>query len=168
MQAFGKLEYVQGKSQPDVDCILCSIKENDEKVVSLKIYEDDICFVVLNLYPFNPGHLMCVPIRHITKYTELTKTELIHLNRTIQGLQLLLDDLYNPKGYNIGINQGGSAGGSIEHLHIHIVPRYGTELGFIDIIGKTRVLPEGLDSVKKKLTQNISKFLTKEFFENFK
>ncbi|NVM46456.1 MAG: HIT domain-containing protein, partial [Candidatus Lokiarchaeota archaeon] len=145
-----------------------SIKGNDEKVVSLKIYEDSICFVVLNLYPFNPGHLMCVPNRHITKYTELTKSEVIHLDRTIQGLQLLLDDLYNPKGYNIGINQGGSAGGSIDHLHIHLVPRYGTELGFIDIVGKTRVLPEGLDSVKKKLTQNISKFLNKEFFENFK
>ncbi|MHA1461281.1 MAG: HIT family protein, partial [Promethearchaeota archaeon] len=64
MQAFGKLGYVQGKSRPDVECILCSVKENDEKVVSLKIYEDDICFVVLNLYPFNPGHLMCVPNRH--------------------------------------------------------------------------------------------------------
>ena len=168
MQAFGKLEYVQGKSRPDVECILCSIKKNDEKVVSLKIYEDSICFVVLNIYPFNPGHLMCIPNRHITKYTELTKTELLHLNRTIQGLQLLLGELYNPKGYNIGINQGGSAGGSIDHLHIHLVPRFGEELGFIDIIGKTRVLPEGLDSVKKKLTQNINKYLNKEFFENFK
>ncbi|NVM18394.1 MAG: HIT domain-containing protein [Candidatus Lokiarchaeota archaeon] len=168
MQAFGKLEYVQGKSRLNVSCILCSIKENDEKIVSLKIYEDDICFVVLNLYPFNPGHLMCVPNRHITKYTELTKTELLHLNRTIQGLQLLLDDLYNPKGYNIGINQGSFAGGSIDHLHIHLVPRYGMELGFIDIVGKTRVLPEGLDSVKKKITQHVNKFLNKEFFENFK
>jgi len=136
LQALGKLDYVQGKSRPDVECIFCSIKENDEKVVSLKIYEDDICFVVLNLYPFNPGHLMCVPNRHITKYTELTKTELLHLNRTIQGLQL--------------------------------VPRFKAELGFIDIVGNTRVLPEGLDSVKKKLTQNINKFLNKEFFENFK
>jgi len=151
-----------------VSCILCSIKENDEKVVSFKIYEDNICFVVLNIYPFNPGHLMCVPSRHITKYTELTKIELIHLNRTIQGLQLLLDDLYNPKGYNIGINQGSFAGGSIDHLHIHIVPRYDAELGFIDIVGKTRVLPEGLDSVRKKLTQNVNKFLNKEFFEKFR
>ena len=168
LQALGKLDYVQGKSRPVVDCILCSIKENDEKVVNLKIYKDNICFVLLNLYPFNPGHLMCVPNRHITKYTELTKKELLHLNRTIQGLQLLLDDLYRPKGYNIGINQGNCAGASIDHLHIHVVPRYGTELGFIDIVGNTRVLPEGLDSVKKKLIQNVNKFLNKEFFENFK
>ncbi|GAG06598.1 unnamed protein product [marine sediment metagenome] len=111
---------------------------------------------------------MCVPNRHITKFTDLTKTELLHLNRTVQGLQLLLDKFYNPKGYNIGINQGGYAGGSISHLHIHVVTRYGTELGFIDIVGKTRVLPEGLDSVKKKLTQNVNIFLHKEFFESFK
>jgi ATP adenylyltransferase len=168
LQALGKLDYVQGKSRPDVECIFCSIKENDEKVISLKIYEDNICFVVLNLYPFNPGHLMCVPNRHITKYIELTKTELLHLNRTIQGLQLLLDDLYNPKGYNIGINQGNYAGASIAHLHIHVVPRFKAELGFIDIVGDTRVLPEGLDSVKKKLTQNVNKFLNKDFFETFK
>lgn len=140
---------------------------NDERVVLLKIYEDEICFVVLNLYPFNPGHLMCVPNRHITKFTELTKEEILHLNRTIQGLQLLLDELYNPRGYNIGINQGKDAGASIEHLHFHLVPRYGSELGYIDIFSKTRIVPEGLDSVRKKLKNNIDKFLNKEFFEEF-
>ena len=127
-----------------------------------------MCFIVLNLYPYNPAHLMIVTQRHITKFLELTKEELLHITRTIQGMQLLLDDLYNPKGYNIGINQGRDAGGSIDHLHFHLVPRYGSELGFIDILGKTRVLPEGLDNVKKKLENNINKYLTKEFYDNFK
>jgi len=127
-----------------------------------------LCFIVLNLYPYNPAHLMIVTQRHITKFLELTKEELLHITRTIQGMQLLLDDLYNPKGYNIGINQGRDAGGSIDHLHFHLVPRYGSELGFIDILGKTRVLPEGLDNVKKKLENNINKYLTKEFYDNFK
>ena len=90
------------------------------------------------------------------------------MNRTIQGLQLLLDDLYSPKGYNIGINQGNYAGASIDHLHFHVVSRYDTELGFIDIVGNTRVLPEGLDSVKKKLTQNVDRFLNKAFYDDFK
>ena len=151
MQAFGKIDYVQGRSRPDVDCILCSIKENDDKIVNLKIYEDDICFVVLNLYPFNPGHLMCVPNRHITKYTELTKKELIHLNRTIQGLQLLLDDLYNPKGYNIGLNQGNFAGGSIDHLHIHIVPRWQGDTNFMPVLTDTKVIPQHLHKTYKAL-----------------
>ena len=110
---------------------------------------------------------MIVTRRHITKFLELTKEELLHITRTIQGIQLLLDDLYSPKGYNIGINQGRDAGGSIDHLHFHLVPRYGSELGFIDIVGKTRVLPEGLNNVKKKLESNINKYLTKKFFESY-
>ena len=167
LQALGKLGYLQGKDRPNVDCILCSVRDEEESVVSLKIYHDDILFISLNLYPYNPGHLMIVPNRHITKYTELTKQEIIHISRTIQGIQLLINELYNPSGYNIGINQARVSGGSIEHLHVHIVPRYEAELGFIDIIGKTRVLPEGLDLVMKKLKENIGKYLNKDFFNGF-
>ncbi|MFX0042250.1 MAG: HIT domain-containing protein [Candidatus Hodarchaeota archaeon] len=167
LQALGKLDYVQGKARPKVDCILCAVRDNDERVKSLKIYEDKICFISLNLYPYNPAHLMIVTQRHITNFLELTKEELIHITRTIQGLQLLINDLYKPKGYNIGINEGRDAGGSIEHVHFHLVPRYGSELGFIDIVGKTRVLPEGLDDIKKKLESNINKYLTKRFFNSF-
>ncbi|MFX1345556.1 MAG: HIT family protein [Promethearchaeota archaeon] len=167
LQALGKLDYVQGKARPEVDCILCAVRDNDERVVSLKVYEDDLCFIILNLYPYNPAHLMIVTQRHITKFLDLTKEELLHITRAIQGIQLLLNDLYSPKGYNIGINQGRNAGGSIEHLHFHLIPRYGSELGFIDIVGKTRVLPEGLEAVKKKLEENIHHYLNKEFFEHF-
>ena len=122
----------------------------------------------MNLYPYNPAHLMIVTQRHLTKFIELTKEELVHITRAIQGIQLLLDELYNPKGYNIGVNQGRDAGGSIEHLHFHIIPRYGSELGFIDIVGETRVLPEGLDSVKIKLESNVQNFLNEKFFKNFR
>ena len=167
LQALNKLEYVQGKNKPNVDCILCSVRDDDEKVVSLKIYEDNICYVTLNLFPYNPAHLLVVINRHITDFTELNKNEIIHIFRTIQGLQLMLNDIYSPKGYNIGLNQGNSAGGSIDHLHFHIVPRFGTELGYIDIIGKTRVVVEGLDSVKKKLEKDIHNFLNSDFFEGF-
>jgi ATP adenylyltransferase len=161
------LDYVQGKTKPNVDCILCAVRDNDERVVTLKIYDDEYIFISLNLYPYNPGHLMIIPNRHVISFLELTREEIIHINRTIQGIQLLLDELYSPKGYNIGINQGIIAGASIEHLHIHIVPRYGAELGYIDIVGKTRIVVEGLDSVKQKLTENIHNFLNKEFYESF-
>ncbi|MBY8985609.1 MAG: HIT domain-containing protein [Candidatus Lokiarchaeota archaeon] len=158
---------MQGKARPNVDCILCAVRDNDVRVEILKVYEDDICFIILNLYPYNPAHLMIVTQRHLTKFLDLTKEEIIHINRAIQGIQLLLNDLYNPKGYNIGLNQGRDAGGSIEHLHFHLIPRYGSELGFIDIVGKTRVLPEGLKAVKKKLEKNINNYLNKDFFKNF-
>ena len=146
---------------------MCAVRDNDERVVTLKVYDDEYIFISLNLYPYNPGHLMIIPNRHVTSFLELTREEIIHINRTIQGIQLLLDNLYSPKGYNIGINQGIIAGASIEHLHIHIVPRYGAELGYIDIVGKTRIVVEGLDSVKQKLTENIHKILNKDFYESF-
>ena len=110
---------------------------------------------------------MCTPNRHITKFAELNKVEMDHVFRTVQGLQLMLNDLYSPKGFNIGINQGRNAGASIEHIHIHVLPRYGSELGYIDIFGKARVVVEGLDTVKKKVEANIEKYLNKEFYENF-
>lgn len=167
LQALGKLEYVQGEDRPDVKCILCSVRDNDKRVKSLKVYQDEICFVSLNLYPYNPGHLMVVPNRHIKKLTAFTKAESVHIFRTIQGLEMLLDKLYNPHGYNIGINQGRNAGGSIEHIHFHIVPRYGAELGYIDIVGKTRVVVEGLESVMEKVNEHIDEFLNDEFYSDF-
>jgi ATP adenylyltransferase len=150
-----------------VDCILCAVKDNDKRVTSLKVYEDELCFVVINLYPYNPAHLMVATSQHKTEFLELTQKEILHIFRIIQGLQLLINDLYSPKGYNIGMNQGKDAGGSIEHLHFHIVPRYGSELGFIDILSETRVLPEGLDAVKKKIEKNIHKYLNNDFFKDF-
>lgn len=167
LRAIGKLDYVQGKNRPDVDCILCAIRDDDERVKALKVYQDNLSFIVLNIYPYNPGHLMAVPTRHMTKFTELTKEEALHLFRVLQGLQLLLNDLYNPQGFNMGMNQGTNAGASIEHVHFHLVPRYPAEIGFIDIIGKARITPLGLDSVKKKIEESIKKYLSKKFFEDF-
>ena len=105
--------------------------------------------------------------RHVMKFTELTKLEIMHIFRAIQGLQLLLDDLYHPHGYNIGLNQGKTAGASLDHIHWHVVPRFPSELGYIDIVGNTRIAVEGLDSVKKKIEEKIDTYLNKEFFEKY-
>lgn len=166
LQAFGKLDYVQGTERPDVECILCAVRDDDVRVKSLKYYQDDLIFITLNLYPYNPGHSLIVPTRHCLKFQELTKEEILHLSRAIQGLQLMFNEIYSPHGYNIGINQG-AAGASIDHLHWHLVPRYTQELGFIDIVGNTRVVVEGLDGVMKKVQENVDKFLNSEFFKGF-
>ncbi len=105
--------------------------------------------------------------RHIKNFTDVTKKEIVHIFRTIQGLQLLLNELYSPHGYNIGLNQGKNAGASIDHIHWHVVPRFPSELGYIDIVGNTRVVVEGLDSVKKKIEEKINNYLNKEFFDNY-
>ncbi|MHA1803065.1 MAG: HIT family protein [Promethearchaeota archaeon] len=167
LRAIGKLEYVQGKARPKVACILCAIRDDDDRVKSLKVYQDKLIFIVLNLYPYNPAHMMVIPARHVTKFLDLTREEIHHCFRAVQGLQLLLNDLYSPQGYNLGMNQGKCAGASIDHLHFHFVPRYKSELGYIDIIGKARVVPEGLENVKKKVESKIHDYLTPEFFTNF-
>ena len=134
------MDYVQGKDRPDVDCILCAVRDDDERVVSLKYYEDNLIFICLNLYPYNPGHSMIVPKRHVLRFIDLTKDEITRMFRSIMGLQLLFDDLYSPKGYNIGFNEG-IAGATVNHciegygvhnkIHTASVLRLGTDLPMI-------------------------------------
>jgi len=168
LQAIGKLDYARKKNHPNVECILCAIRDNDERVKSLKFYQNKLIFCCLNVFPYNSAHSLIATNRHITLFTELTKEEILIINRTIQGLQILFDDLFCPEGYNIGINQGEKAGASISHLHFHLVPRYGSELGFIDIVGKSKIVLEGLQSVLLKIKENVNKFLNDEFFKEFK
>ncbi|MBN2157398.1 MAG: HIT domain-containing protein [Candidatus Lokiarchaeota archaeon] len=160
LHAVGKLKYVQDLKSSDINCILCEILADSEKVEVLKIYQDDTMAISLNLYPFNPGHLMIFPVRHIVDFRELTEPEIIRLSYLIAKCQDMLTEMYNPLGYNVGFNQGKAAGASIEHLHLHIVPRFKRELGYIDIIGKTRVLVEDVHSVYKKM-----KTLTPKYFD---
>lgn len=168
LQVIGKIDYIRKKDRPDVKCILCSVRDDDERVKIFKIYQDDITFVSLNAFPYNPGHLLVVPNRHIKSFRELTKAEIIHISRLIQGLQLLMIDLFNNTGFNIGINEGPNSGASIEHFHYHIVPRYNNELGFIDLISNSRIAIEGLESVLKRYKEKINDYINKEHFKNFK
>jgi ATP adenylyltransferase len=167
LQAIGKLDYTRKNSRPKVDCILCAVRDNDNEVKSFKIYQDDIAFSCLNLYPYNPGHLLVVPNRHIKSFRDLNKEEIIHISRLIQGLQLLIKNLFENTGFNIGINEGPNSGASIEHFHYHIVPRYANELGFIDIVSNSRIAIEGLESVLKRYKEKIKDYINENFFKNF-
>lgn len=130
--------YVRGR-RPAVDCILCAVLRCDERVSSLLVTEDRHVFVTLNLYPYNPGHVMIVPRRHIIDPRERTEAERRAMDRWTDRLLAALDRMYAPAGYNIGYNIGAAGGASLEHLHIHIVPRFRNEIGFIDVIGGARV-----------------------------
>jgi ATP adenylyltransferase len=157
--AQNKLEYAKGNARPKVDCILCAMIQDSKEVESYKIYQDKIAVVALNLYPYNPGHLMVFPVRHITDFRDLTEDELLHISRLIIGSQNLMQEIYQPKGYNIGMNLGDCSGASIAHLHIHVVPRYNAEIGFLDILSQTRVIVEPLSKVYEKF-----KALSKKYF----
>ncbi|MHA1340311.1 MAG: HIT family protein [Promethearchaeota archaeon] len=158
LQAQNKLDYVQGTKRPKVNCILCEIVKGSDKVENLKIYQDNLAFICLNLYPYNPGHLMICPVRHITDFRELTDEEILHIMNLIKKCEDMLAEIYNPTGFNIGLNQGSFSGASIAHLHFHLLPRFKSELGYIDIIGKTRVVVEGVYSVYNKLIKLRSKY----------
>ena len=160
LHAIGKLKYVQELKSSDIECILCEIVKDSDKVQVLKIYQNELMAISLNLYPFNPGHLMVFPIRHILDFRELTEKEVLHISKLIARCQDMLTEMYNPTGFNVGFNQGKAAGASIKHLHVHIVPRFNRELGYIDIIGKTRVVVEGVHSVFEKM-----KILAPKYFD---
>ncbi|MGQ9706477.1 MAG: HIT family protein [bacterium] len=145
-----KSHYVREKSNMK-NCILCSIIKGDKVYRNLIVYKDDKFAITLNLYPYNPGHLMVFPKRHIEDIREMTEDEFIIMHRLIIKAMNILTGEYEPSGFNIGFNIGRSSGASILHLHCHIVPRYKNELGMIDIISGTRIMIEGIDKTYERL-----------------
>lgn len=135
---FNKLGYLKGKKPHG--CILCLIRNGSEDVERLVVYENEHVIVSINLYPYNPGHLLVFPRRHITDIRALQTPERAAMDGAVNMCLDRLDDIYKPAGYNIGYNLGLVAGGSIEHLHMHIIPRYKNEIGIAELIGGKKVL----------------------------
>jgi ATP adenylyltransferase len=145
---FDKLSYVKGK-RPE-GCILCHIRDKNPQVQDLTVYRGNYFIVSINLYPYNPGHLLVFPNRHIQDVREYSEKENLKLNDLIHTFLDILDISHRPFGYNIGYNIGLTAGASISHLHCHIIPRYPRETGISDLIAGRRVLVEHpLKTIKK-------------------
>jgi ATP adenylyltransferase len=134
------------------DCVFCKMIHSDDDVAHHMLQRGEHCFVTLNLYPYNNGHMMIVPYRHVGALDALgdeTLTEMMTLAR--HGMRVLRL-AFNPDGFNLGINQGSAAGAGIaEHLHLHVVPRWGGDSSFMSVIGGTRVIPEWIDDTYKRL-----------------
>ncbi|MFQ6126136.1 MAG: HIT family protein [Candidatus Heimdallarchaeota archaeon] len=152
-----KIKYVRGdgKMEDPHKCLLCEIVKKTSEIPSWEIYRDQRTLVMLNAYPYTTGHLMIVPLEHFEHYEHLPRDLLIHLNLMIQQCILLLQKTYSPYGFNIGLNQGKWGGASILHLHVHIVPRYGAELNFMEVIGGTRIVIEPLEATLKTLKAHV-------------
>lgn len=137
----GKMRYCRGE-RPAVDCILCEIIGKSGLVDDLEIYRNDRVLVCANLFPYNPGHLLLAPLEHVTDPRALSPETDAALAAMLRRTLDILDARYSPQGYNIGWNVGDASGASISHLHMHVVPRYHRELGFIDIIGGAKIIVE--------------------------
>jgi ATP adenylyltransferase len=141
------------RSRKPAQCILCLVRDKSPEVVDLTILTDPLFLVSVNLYPYNPGHLLVYPARHVLDVRELTPEEESRLAALTRYLLDLLDRVYSPQGYNIGYNMGHPAGASIDHLHLHVIPRYPRETGIADLIAGKRVLVEDPRETARKLAE---------------
>jgi ATP adenylyltransferase len=150
-----KIKYVKG-DKPSVECILCAIRDNDPRVKNLNVHTTEKFIIAVNLFPFNPGHVMIFPKRHICGIGELTESEAAEMHYLLTKTITFLDEEFNPSGYNIGYNLGDGSGASIRHLHQHIVPRYANEVGFLDVLSGTRVIVSDPVEVVERLKVKFS------------
>ncbi|MBP2337126.1 ATP adenylyltransferase [Saccharothrix coeruleofusca] len=152
-----RLSYVKGEGKAVGDepegCPFCRVISLDDPD-GLVLARGELVFAVLNLYPYNPGHLMVLPYRHVPDYTDLTKEETVEFAEFTQTAMRVIRTAANPHGFNIGMNQGVVAGAGIAaHLHQHVVPRWGGDANFMPVIGQTKVLPQLLGETRALLSE---------------
>ena len=147
-----RLAYVTGTGQAE-SCIFCdaaapSHPEGDHLI----LMRGRVSYVILNLYPYNNGHLMVVPNRHVGTLRAATREELSEVMRFTRHAEMALAEAYQPQGINVGLNLGRPAGaGVVDHLHVHLVPRWTGDTNFMSVVGQVRVLPEELGETAKRL-----------------
>jgi ATP adenylyltransferase len=131
-------------------CIFCdaSLREREPLIVA----DGEAAFVILNLYPYNSGHLMVVPKRHVGSLAALAPAELTEIMLLTQRSEIALTEVYQPQGINVGINLGRPAGaGVLDHVHVHLVPRWTGDTNFMSVVGNVRVLPEEVGQSAERL-----------------
>ena len=145
-----RIEYIQ-MEKPE-GCILCDKPKQKDDAANYILYRGDKNFIIMNSYPYNPGHLMVAPYRHLANLEELTDAERHeHLDIVSRAIRILKQE-FNPGGFNIGINIGRVAGAGIDdHVHTHIVPRWQGDTNFMPVISDVRVVPEALAETYDKL-----------------
>ncbi len=152
LHAYWRMEYIEAPRLSDGSNPFKELPELGDDPKALIVHRSKLSYLVLNRYPYNPGHLLAVPFREVTDLTDLTARERTDLmNEIILGKDLLKAAV-SPNAFNIGFNLGPAAGGSIPHLHAHIVPRWNGDTNFMPVIGQTRVLPQSLDAMYERLS----------------
>lgn len=153
---FKYIESVDNQSK----CIFCEKPKEEPSVENLVLYKSKYAFIIMNLFPYNTGHVMVAPYKHTSKISDLNSDEWIDITNLLDLSIRILEDVYKPHGFNIGMNLGRIAGAGIEeHIHIHIVPRWSGDTNFMPIISNTKVIPESLEDTYNKLKKKLSEKL---------
>lgn len=145
------MQYIQEAKEegPDDVCVFCAVPDREPERV---LARGSLAYVVLNKFPYNPGHLLIVPYRHTGDVEDLTEDENVELQRLLQRSVRALREVSAPHGFNVGMNLGAVAGAGIpDHLHWHVIPRWSGDTNFMPAVGQTRVLPELLAETAAKL-----------------
>jgi len=148
----GRYAYVTSAREQGAGCILCTIRDAKEDEPNLVLHRSPLCFVVINKYPYNSGHLMIVPNRHEGELHALSCEERCDIIELAGRAEKLLRGAYRPQGINLGMNLGESAGaGIVGHVHLHLVPRWSGDTNFMSVVGATRVIPEDPSTTYERL-----------------
>ena len=146
------------RSEEPPGCVFCIAKTIGEGR-QLIVHEGKLAYVILNKFPYNAGHLMVVPQRHVAQMALLERDELTEMAVLTQLCERVLNEAYSPQGINVGMNLGRPAGaGIVDHLHIHLVPRWNGDTNFMTVVGEVRVLPEELPRTVERLRPLFQKF----------
>jgi len=126
-------------------CVFCEAQKEDDATAKI-VYRGKFCFVILNTYPYTPGHVMVVPYAHLDELQKLPTEAANEMMALSQRMESVLRELYRPDGVNLGMNIGKAAGAGVAgHIHMHVLPRWVADSNFMSVVGETRVLPETLD-----------------------
>ena len=139
-------------------CIFCDFPKENRDEERLIVYRGEKCFVMMNNYPYNPGHVMVAPYRHVGSLEELDESEALEIMKLSQRAVKVIRETMDPDGFNLGINLGKVAGAGIEdHIHLHIVPRWNGDTNFMPVIADVKIIPEAVEETYKKLRSGFEK-----------
>ncbi len=143
-----RLEFIKSKGDT---CIFCSSPREGDDRKSRIFARRKYVFGMLNAFPYNPGHILIAPYRHVTEMTSISSEEWRESLQLLKESTAAIKGVMEPHGFNIGFNVGAAAGGGFEHLHMHVVPRWRGDSNFMPVLAETKVLPEHLDSTYKRI-----------------
>jgi len=147
------MEYIL---HPDeAGCIFCELPKQDRDEENLVLLRGQDAFVLLNRFPYNPGHLMIAPFRHLERLADLSEQETMEMMSVATRMERVLSEVMDPQGFNIGINLGRVAGAGFGHLHMHIVPRWSGDTNFMPVVGDVKVVSEALARTYEKLREKL-------------
>ncbi len=146
-----RMQYI--KHADDPGCIFCQLPEQNNDQENLIVFRGETVFAIMNRFPYNPGHLMIAPYRHIQRLAQLSPEEALEMMQLAGRLERVLQDIMKPHGFNAGINMGRPAGGGFEHLHLHIVPRWSGDTNYMPVLSDTKVVSQALDETYREIVE---------------